>query len=369
MKVLQRGQRSSLLGHAGARRAVLAAALATIGAVGPCGIASADAARLPGAGGTVWVTDRAGQPGGLFALDAGSGEVIERVAIGLNPIGAVAPVGTRKVYATNETSNSVSVVSKSPLREVKQIPTGAGSKPHHLVEGRGGRSVYAALFGSSTVAVIDTTVDEVAGTLAMSSRPGVKTHAVSAGRDGRTLYGANTFGPTPEPQRSGTVSAVDTGTGRLLWEVEVGRNPSEVLVTRDARTAYVSVRDEDVVKVLDLTGDQPTIVGEGFVGDQPDTLQLTSDGQTLVVALRGTPAQVALLNTSTLVAKFVGLPGTTTGHQWLSTNGRYTFVAVEDPAAPGVAVIDNRTGAFVEKFVLPAGTRPHGVFYEPSRLR
>lgn len=32
---------------------------------------------------------------------------------------------------------------------------------------------------------------------------------------------------------------------------------------------------------------------EALVGTQPDTLQLTNDGQTLVVALRGTPGAIS----------------------------------------------------------------------------
>ncbi len=369
MNHLHRGRKSSHARTAPALRAVSTLAVVALAAVGPCGIVAADASHLPGAAGTLWVTDRAGTPGGLFAIDAGTGEVFERVAVGLNPIGAVAPRGSAKVYTSNENSDSVSVVSKQSLGQMKTIPTGTGSKPHHLAQGRGGSSVFAALFGTSTVAVIDTDLDELARTLAMSDRPGIKTHSVWPSTDGRALYGANTFAPTSAPGQTGTVSKVDLRTGMLLWEVEVGQNPSEVLVTNDGSTAYVSVRDEDVVKVLDLTAEPPTIVGEGFVGDQPDTLQLTNDGRTLVVALRGKPAQVTLLDTSSLEADIISVPGTTTGHQWLSANGRYTFLAVEDPSAPGIAVIDNRNGALVEKYLLPAGSRPHGVFYEPSRLR
>jgi hypothetical protein len=42
-------------------------------------------------------------------------------------------------------------------------------------------------------------------------------------------------------------------------------------------------------------------------------------------------------------------------------------MAVESPGA--VAVIDNASGTVVNEYLYPGGgTRPHGVFYEPSRL-
>lgn len=311
------------------------------------------------------MTDRGGQPGGLFAIDAGTGRVIKRIDVGRNPIGAVAPRSTGKIYTTNESSDSISVVSERSLIEVDQIATGSGSKPHHVAQSPDGRFVYAALFGGSNVAVVETRTDELVETLVMSARPQIKTHAVWVGADGATLLAANTFTPTSAP---GTVSAMDLRSRTLLWEVEVGRNPSEVLVTNDGRTAYVSVRDEGLVRVLDLTTSPPAIVGEGAVGAQPDTLQLTNDGRTLVVALRGT-SDVTLLDPSTLLAHVVDVPGTTTGHHWLSANGRYTFVAIEHPSEPGVAVIDNQERSVVDMYPLPAGSRPHGVLYQPSVLR
>ena len=99
----------------------------------------------------------------------------------------------------------------------------------------------------------------------------------------------------------------------------------------------------------------------------PDTLQLTH--HTLVVTLRGTPAQISLLDTRSFTVQQVSIPGhTTTGHHWLSRTGRFSFVAVENPA--GVAVVDNHTGAVLADYPYPdppGGNRAHGVFFSPTR--
>jgi DNA-binding beta-propeller fold protein YncE len=151
-----------------------------------------------------------------------------------------------------------------------------------------------------------------------------------------------------------------------------------VLVTPSGRIAYISIRGEDKIGVFRLAGAGPRKAAEVAVGDQPDTLQLTPDGKTLVVALRGTfpspsgtAARVDLIDTRSLRVTPVFIEGaTTTGHQWLSPDGRYTYVAIESaagaPLAPGVAVIDNRSAEVVATWAYPGGGRPHGVYLQPT---
>ncbi len=193
-----------------------------------------------------------------------------------------------------------------------------------------------------------------------SSSPTARTHAVWVGESG-IVYAANTV--------VNQIAAIDPASNTILQEITVGANPSEILVTHNEKTAYVSVRGENKLKVVDLeTGG---IVDEIVVGTQPDTLRLTPDGKTMVVTLRGIPAKISIVNLfKGLSVQTVDIvPGTTTGHHWLSQNGRYSFVAVERPG--GVAVIDNRTAQVVTTYVYPGAqtnSRPHGVFYEPSKL-
>ena len=313
--------------------------------------------------GTVWVTNRAGND--VTAFDAGTGAALMTVPVGRNPIGVVVPRPGGKVYVSNEDSNTVSVIarqSQAVVAEVR-IPT-ANAKPHHLTASTDGRFVYVAEFGSHKVAVIDTDAERVVGEYEAGS-PGAKTHAVGLSPDGKTLYVANSG--------SGELVAMAADTGERRWALPVGSNPSEIVVAPGGRLGYVSVRDEGKVKVVDLHA--AAVVDEVAVGTEPDTLQLTPDA-TLVVALRGTPAYVVLVDTADLSARrWVELQGRSTGHQWLSADARHTFVAVEGAEAAGsVGVIDNRTGAVIGQHPYPASgagaaaPRPHGVFYEAAAL-
>jgi YVTN family beta-propeller protein len=310
--------------------------------------------RLPR--GTVWVTDKNPTAGTVAAFDARTGELRGTIPVGLSPIGIVAPHGTDDVYVSNEGSNTMSVIDRHSLREVRTIPM--GSKPHHLIASRDGRFVYVGEFGQNSIGVIDTRTGTVRHLV--TGDTGALTHAVFVSRDGRTLYATNA-GTANE------IVALDARTGAIRWSLPIGKNPSEILVTDDERTAYVSVRNENVVKVVDLL--TRTILAAVPIGTAPDTLRLTDDQATLVVTLRGTPAQISLMNTCTLAVTPVMLDGTTTGHHWLSRDGRFAYVALVGPPTSGLVVLDNDTGRPVATWAYPGAISPHGVYYERRELR
>jgi hypothetical protein len=65
----------------------------------------------------------------------------------------------------------------------------------------------------------------------------------------------------------------------------------------------------------------------------------------------------------------VPLNGSTTGHHWLSTTGRFSYVALVGPPTSGVVVVDNETGQPSATWAYPGALSPHGVYYEHRELR
>lgn len=320
--------------------------------------------RTRTASGTVFVTER--QLGSLTAFDAATGQALWTTKVGTAPIGVTQPRGTRKVYSSDEGSNQMSVLDRDTGAPLGSIPM--GPLPHHLMASRNGRFIYVGEFGHNEIGVVDTSLDERVAGFVANPLPEARTHAVWITRNGKDLYATNSRADRTQP---GDVARLDARTGELLCNTMVGADPSEILVTPNGRTGYVSVRRENKIKELDVSGDCPVLTGrEAVIGTMPDTLQLTNDSRTLVVTLRGTPAQISLMDTESLAVRLVDIPGhTTTGHHWLSANGKYTFVAVESPA--GLAVVDNKTGAVIADYAYPSppgGTRAHGVFYTPRVL-
>ena len=321
-------------------------------------------ALTPGANGTVFVTER--QFGSITAFDATTGAAHWTTIVGASPIGVTQPSGTEKVYSSDEGANRMSVLDRGTGALLGTIAM--GPLPHHLMASSDGRFIYVGEFGHNQIGVVDTSADYRAAGFIASPLANARTHAVWITRDGNDLYATNSRVDRTQP---GDVAHLDARTGELLCNTMVGADPSEILVTPNGKVGYVSVRRENKVKELDLSGRCPVLTGrEAVVGTMPDTLQLTNDDRRLVVTLRGTPAQISLLDTATFAVQIVNIPGhTTTGHHWLSANGKFTFVAVENPA--GLIVVDNETGAVAADYPYPnppGGTRAHGVFYQPRVL-
>jgi YVTN family beta-propeller protein len=310
--------------------------------------------------GTVFVTER--QVDSLTAYDGATGSPLWTQPTGLTPIGVTQPRGTEKVYTSDEGSNQLSVFEAGTGASLGTIAMGPA--PHHLMASRDGRRIYVGEFGQNTVGVVDTRTDTEIAHYPASPLANARTHAVWITRDGRDLYSTNTRAVRTD---RGDVAHIDARTGQLLCNTDVGVDPSEILARPSGRTGYVSVRGENMIKELDLRGRCPRLTGrEAVIGAMPDTLQLTR--HTLVVTLRGNPAQISLLDTRSFTVQPVAIPGhTTTGHHWLSRTGRFSFVAVESPA--GYVVVDNRTGAVVADHPYPnppGGNRAHGVFFAPA---
>jgi DNA-binding beta-propeller fold protein YncE len=326
---------------------------------------SAKEKPVRGARGTVWVTERTPASSSVAAFDAATGEVLGWTPVGSTPIGVVVPRGSDFAYSSDEAADQLSVISRDEIKVVATIPMGASSRPHHMMASRDGRLIYVGEYNHNVVGVVDTTKNENVADLIASRNTLAKTHAVWITRNGRDLYATNE-GATQTAM--GTLSKLDASTGRIEWEIDIGVRPSEVLVTKDGTTAYVSVRNENAIKVLDLGGDLPVVEAVVPIGEMPDTLQLTKDGETLVVGLRSAP-QVAFMDTETLAVRQVKIDTHgISGHEWLSRSGRITFIALESPGS--LAAIDTETGDVLYDAPYPTGLlRPHGVFYEPKRLR
>jgi DNA-binding beta-propeller fold protein YncE len=326
---------------------------------------SANEKPVLGVHGTVWVTERTPASSSVAAFDAATGEVLGWTPVGSTPIGILVPRHSDFAYSSDEAADQLSVISRDTIKVVSTVSMGAASRPHHMMASRDGKLIYVGEYGHNVVGVVDTTTNENVADFVASRNPVAKTHAVWITRNGRDLYATN----EGMPQTSmGTLSKLDARTGLIEWEIDIGVRPSEVLVTRDGETAYVSVRNENAIKVIDLSGHLPVVQAVVPIGEMPDTLQLTKDGETLVVGLRGVP-QLAFMDTHTLAVRPVKVDGHgISGHEWLSRDGKVTFIALESPGS--LAAIDTETGAVLYDAPYPTGlTRPHGVFFEPRRLR
>jgi DNA-binding beta-propeller fold protein YncE len=332
---------------------------------------AATSARPIGVGGTIWITDR--QNDRIAVYDTATATLLGTFSTEgtPDPLHADEPndvaVAAGKAYVTNEASGTISVFDASTRALLTRLS--AGPRPHHASASQSEDLVAYGVYGTNQIGIIDTASGSIRRVTASNRSGTVLTHAPSFSPNGRTVFAANEL-RSGTTQLAGSVSAIDLATGKIKCELTVGVRPSEVVVTPDGRIGYASVRNEHLIKEVDfgscrLTGRTVDI------GEEVDTLDLSPNGQSLSVGLRGPapkPARVAVVDLVSFRAQDVRywtIPGgTLTGHQWTSPNRRYTYAAFEG-TAPGVAVIDHLRNVVQTLPTIGSG-RPHGIAFEPA---
>src|SRR3954451_11771919 len=303
--------------------------------------------------GTIWAANRAADT--IRGFDAATGDVVATVSMAPGSQPGDLAFAKGKLYVAEEmgASPAIAIVDARTGDVLKRIAMPFGSRPHHVHASSALTLVSFGLYGTDRVAVVDTATDELLG--AWDTDPSSTANRAHAGvfsTDGRTLYVAS--------DATSKLIALDPRTGEILWTATVP-NAHELAVTHDGKTAYVSGRTAGTLRIVDLETHE--VVGNVDIGTNtmPDTLQLSSNEKLLTVGLRSTPAQIAMVDTTTflLTRVTIGGPSSVAGHQWTSPSGRFTYAAHEGTDA-GIAVIDHDQGDTVVQ-QLPYPGRPHGV--------
>jgi DNA-binding beta-propeller fold protein YncE len=316
---------------------------------------------------TIWVANR--DQGTVMVFDAATGKpaISSPIDVGPGAHDIVASPRTATVFVSDDASR-VYVVSTTTRRVVETIEFSAGSRPHHLSLSHDGKTVWVGLFSSNRIAGIDTRTHAVRE-FASSLQSGVTAHAPEPSPDDRFIF-------VPHEGQN-LVTKLSARRETVRGEASPGptatSSPSEVLPTRDGRTLFVSMRNEDTVRTIDLDTFRPTR-DVAFVGDQPESLILTPGERTLIVSLRGTPARLAFVDTDPLELEGtldVAGDGTFGDLAVAAPDGRFVYMTFDLTAGGqgGVAKVDVRRRAVVDTFLYPGDGRPHGITYVAGRSR
>lgn len=343
--------------------------VATVAVAGLLGlVAVAASASLAGAGsrdrltnvdGTLWVANRGVHT--IRGFDAQTGDVVGTVDMRPGSQPGDLAYARGRLYVAEEfgTPPAIAIVDLE-AGGIARLAMAPGSRPHHVHTSRNGRLVAFGLYGTDTVAVVDTRTDTLLGPWDINpATANGRVHAGVFSPDGRILYAAS--------DASNEIVALDPRTGALFWSVTVP-GAHELVVTRNGKTAYVSRRTANQVCVLDLRRHEgcTDVLALGL----PDTLRLARGDKLLTVTVRTMPAELVVVDTRNFRHDRVrigpALEGTTlAAHQWTSRNGRFTFAAFEGGSSPGVAIVDHRAGNEIVGTLSYPG-RPHGVDLAPS---
>jgi DNA-binding beta-propeller fold protein YncE len=342
--------------------------IATVGA-----LVLADGPGHRSVNGTIWVANREDSANGnsVRGFDADTGAVVKTINLTAHAQPGDLAYARGKLYVAEENAPPAIAVVDIDTGLYTEILMNPGTLPHHVHASPNGDLVAVGLFGTYRVAVVDTHDDIVIGTWDVTdpnAEPGTPEPRIHAGvfsKDSRTLYLANDTWASKAG--TGDVIAIDPRTGDVLWRLKVP-GAHEIAVTNDGKRAYVTRRMANRLAIVDLENHTYSDV---LTLGLPDTMRLSANEKLLTVGLRTTPAQLAVVDTSTLATPnpappplvTLSLPAdtaTVAGHQWTSPNGRYTFASWERGSGPGVAVIDHdANNAVIQRLSYPG--RPHGV--------
>ncbi|WP_405568232.1 beta-N-acetylglucosaminidase domain-containing protein [Streptomyces phaeochromogenes] len=141
--------------------------------------------------------------------------------------------------------------------------------PVRITDGDGSERALTANFSGASVSSVDL-VSGASAEIAVGKNPG----EVVVSADGRTAYAAN--------QGSDSVSVIDVPTGKVTATIAVGDVPAGLALTPDGKTLWVADYSDDAVQPVDLaTG---TAGAKIAVGDGPENMAIAPDGSTLYVA-------------------------------------------------------------------------------------
>jgi len=186
----------------------------------------------------------------------------------------------------------VAALAPVPSAFAQQIPWGQPNTPISSHD-----RVYAADQTSNTVSVIDPSSNKLLGVIRLGDPvPG----ALSPLYKGQLLVHGLGYSPDSKTLAvvsiaSNSVTLVDTATNKVKGTIYVGRSPHEAFFTKDGRELWVTVRGENYVSVIDPS--QMKEIRRIEMANGPGMTMFGTDGKYAFVCSSFTP-ELAVIDTA-----------------------------------------------------------------------
>jgi YVTN family beta-propeller protein len=202
------------------------------------------------------------------------------LAVGTYPVGvAVNPV-TKRIYATNEFSNTVSVISGTSSSIEGTITV--GNFPYGVAVNPFDSRVYVTNRGSNTVSVIDGSTNTKLHNITVQNSP----VGIAVDPSANWIYVTNI--------NSNTVSVIDGVTDKVTANITVGKFPYGIAANPITKKVYVTNIDSDTISVIDGLKNKVTAsinVGKNPVGiavnPTTNTIYVTNYASNIVSVING----------------------------------------------------------------------------------
>jgi YVTN family beta-propeller protein len=341
---------------------VAVAALASVAAAG-------DAAAQPRRDGTLIVLNKGGASASF--IDVASGNEMARLPTNPGPHeAATSPDGRWVVvanYGAQTGGQTLTLIEVESPRIERIVDLGDYRRPHG-VQFIDARRVAVTAETQRTLLVVDVFEGRILSAFGTDQNV---SHMVALAPDRKRAYIANMV--------SGSMTALELASGKLLAQVTTGRGAEGIDVTPDGREIWVSNRDADTVSIVDAARLQAVaqLEAPGF----PIRVRFTPDGRRALVTAPRADALLVFDVASRKLERRIALPvartetdGRLLGQFAKSTvpigvvtdaSGKLAFVAQAN--ADQVAVIDLDKGETVA--TMRTGKEPDGMAWSPVVIR
>lgn len=187
--------------------------------------------------------------GGVGAATATTAEVVATIQVGPTPFGInVTPDGSR-VYVSNSTGGSVSVVDTASRSVSSTITANVGTTPVGISIDAGGTYAYVANYGAGTVTRITVSSGATSSIDVSGAIGGVCANLlnIALSPDGATLYAAC------QDQNRVVSAPVSGGGGNVLMSVHATA-PTDVALSSDGSTLVSSLSQSNQAFIVDGAG-------------------------------------------------------------------------------------------------------------------
>ncbi|MHB8629770.1 MAG: YVTN family beta-propeller repeat protein [Aggregatilineales bacterium] len=253
-----------------------------------------------------------------------------------------------KAYVGVFKDNTVAVIDTSTNQVLKTIPVPTG--PHGLAVTPDGHFVYVSSDGDTKVSVIDTSTDTIVNTIEVGKSP----NGLTLTPDGKQLLVA-VFG-------AGQIVFIDTSTNKILGQVAVP-SPHNTAVSPDGKTVYVGTNyaadpnTPTTLTILDLASRTQTgTVVLPPIAQTVRTLNFSPDGKALYFTQTGVDSVQVLDPTTNKITTQIAV-GAAPHHVLFTPSGEYLLVVSQ--TTNELSLIDPKTNTITAK--IPVGKKPHWI--------
>jgi YVTN family beta-propeller protein len=321
----------------------------------------------------LYVSDETG--GNIVVIDAASGEILQRAAVGKRPRGirvsrdgtsllvalsgspiAGPGVDASKLPPPDRAADGIGVVSLPAMTVLKTLES--GPDPETFDASLDGRLAFVSNEDAAKMTAIDVVTGEIRAEVPVGGEPeGVKVRP-----DGRVVY--ITCEETSE------VFAIDTTTFAVVARIKVGARPRDIVFTPDSALGFVTDENDGTISVIETKNHTvtkaiafPAPASADAIPARPMSAVLSPDARHLYVSL-GRARSVGVIDVATLAfSRTIDDVGVRPWGIDISPDGRTLFTA--NGPSGDVSIIDIASGTVRTR--VATGGSPWGVVVGPGR--